>query len=176
MDMGHGKMRDIYKSVWDTPPLLKMEVYPSDKAPVFTSKHKKPILYKWGFDSYDKKGLLINARAETVVNKPLFRNDFLNHRCAIPCSGFYEWDSAKNKYYFSRADGNLLYLGGFCHEADGDSRFIVLTKNATLPVNQIHSRIPVLLDRYTLDDYLNDTHFASDYVSLDSEIQLKYYK
>lgn len=174
MDMGHGKMRDIYKSVMDMPPLLKMDVYPSNNAPILTAKTTKPILCKWGFDRYDKKGLLINARAETVAEMPTFHKDFRSHRCVVPCNGFYEWDNAKNKYCFTRADGKLLYLGGFYHEADNDSRFVVLTKNATTPVSQIHYRIPVLLAANHIDDYLNDTLFATNFVGLDSDIALNY--
>ena len=174
MDMGHGKMRDFYKSVMDTPPLLSVEVYPTSKAPILTASSLKPVLCKWGFDSYGKNGLLINARAETVVEKQMFREDFMQRRCVIPCNGFYEWDSAKNKYYFSRADGKLLYLAGFCHENDDDRRFIVLTKKATAPVSQFHHRIPVMIEMESIDDYLNDAKFATDAIALDSNIELIY--
>lgn len=173
MDMGHGKMRDIYQSVMDTPPLLCVDVYPSNNAPILTANTTKPILCKWGFDYYNKKGLLINARAETVDEKPTFQKDFRTRRCVIPCNGFYEWDSAKNKYCFTRADGKMLYLGGFYRESD-DRRFVVLTKSATTPVSQFHHRSPILLSADHVDDFLNDTKFATNYIKLSGDIQLKY--
>ena len=47
-----------------------------------------------------RKGLLINARSETVLTKPFFRSDFENRRCLIPAHGFYEWDAEKKKKYY----------------------------------------------------------------------------
>jgi len=47
--------------------------------------------FSWGFPSPYNKSLIINARAETVTTKPMFRQPFITHRCIIPISGFYEW-------------------------------------------------------------------------------------
>ncbi len=48
-------------------------------------------LLTWGFPGPSGKGLVINARAETVMDKPLFRLPFQGHRCLVPANGFYEW-------------------------------------------------------------------------------------
>ena len=54
---------------------------------------------KWG---YQLPGtLVINARAETVAEKPLFRDSVRSRRCLIPSTGFYEWDGQKRKYLFT---------------------------------------------------------------------------
>ena len=56
---------------------------------------------RWGFPDFQGKGLLINARAESALQKKTYRDSMLNRRCVIPAKGFYEWNSAKEK--FSRA-------------------------------------------------------------------------
>ena len=133
IDTNYTEMSDIYQILTDdSKPYFVGDIYPSNQAPIFTSGSLLPVFCKWGFVSYDKK-LLINVRAETVTEKPMFSKHFSEDRCVIPCNGFYEWDSAKNKYYFTRADERLLYLCGFCKTTGGENSFAILTKNATRP-------------------------------------------
>ena len=47
----------------------------------------------WGFHRPDKKGLIINARSETALEKPMFRQSMLTRRCLVPCSWYYEWET-----------------------------------------------------------------------------------
>ena len=49
----------------------------------------------WGFPQYQKKGLLINARAETALERKMFRDSVLHRRCIIPAKQFYEWDQGR---------------------------------------------------------------------------------
>lgn len=170
MDMGHAEIAEIYRDLSDMPPLLKLDVYPSQQAPIFTAESPSPQFVKWGFDGLYGKQLLINARAETVTEKPFFANDFAHSRCAIPCSGFYEWND-KIKHLFVRRDGKALYLAGFCKMQD-TKRFIILTKPATSPVEQFHDRIPVLLDKTDIDEYLHDLRFAQSSIIAESAIDL----
>ena len=56
-----------------------------------------------------------NARAETVANKPMFRDAFKRHRCIVPASGYYEWlkrPDGRQPYYISAADGGVLSFAG----------------------------------------------------------------
>lgn len=171
MDMGHPQIADIYRGLQEVPPLLRLDVFPGQFAPLFTARSTLPQLFKWGFDGPYGKQLLINARAETVTEKPFFAHDFAACRCAVPCNGFYEWDENKQKHLFVRPNGKILYLAGFCKQQDVE-RFIILTKPATLPVSKFHHRIPVLLDRNEVDDYLNDSVFATEVNARDNPIEL----
>ena len=148
------------------------DIYPTYYMPVI-STDKHPILSKWGFGKFDGKGVLINARAETVTDKQTFRKSFLERRCLIPACGFYEWDTQKNKYYFERSDGKILYLGGFFRNEDGENKFIILTKQSTPPVERYHHRIPVIVGDDIKDYYLNDTDFARQFILTDNQIKLK---
>lgn len=148
------------------------DIYPTYYMPVITQDNH-PLLSKWGFGRFDGKGVLINARAETVTDKQTFRKSFLENRCLIPVSGFYEWDTQKNKYYFNRMDGKVLYLGGFYRNEESEIMFIILTKQSTPPVEKYHNRIPVIVGEDIKDLYLNDKEFASQFILTDNQIKLK---
>ena len=111
---------------------------------------------KWGFLRSDGKGLLLNARAETAAQKPTFRESLLNRRCVIPASRFYEWDKAKRKAAFSRSDSRLLCFAGFYRVEEGDLRFIILTTGANESVLPVHERMPVIIDREQIPEWISD--------------------
>ena len=75
------------------------DVYPSAVVPML-AQHETPLFARWGYERFDKKGLLINARSETVTQKPTFRKDFFERRCLIPANGFYEWTEDKQKVFY----------------------------------------------------------------------------
>ena len=58
---------------------------------------------------------MINARAETVCEKPMFRRSMAAQRCVVPATGYYEWDAGKHKYFF-QLPGKPLYLAGIIHD------------------------------------------------------------
>ena len=148
------------------------DVYPSATVPVL-AHNAAPLFARWGYERFDKKGLLINARAETVTQKPTFRQDFFERRCLIPANGFYEWTENKQKVFFRRKDRLPLLLGGICrHKKGGEASFVILTKDATPPVDAYHDRIPILIETNNIEKWLGDTLFAVDILSLPSGLPL----
>ena len=122
-------------------------------------------LLKWGFVPGWSKDLsfgshLINARSESVTEKPAFRHAIKYRRCIIPASGFYEWshsDSRKQPYYIRMADQTPMCMAGVWESwkaPDGSEleTFAILTTAANKLVEPIHDRMPVILhpDRFTL--------------------------
>lgn len=99
---------------------------------------------------------MINARAETVAEKPAFRAAFKRRRCVVPASGFYEWkradDGSKRPHHFRRADGEILCLAGlweFWESAESGEvleSFAVIVTEANQTVAPIHDRMPVVLE------------------------------
>ena len=73
------------------------DIRPTDVAPVIekTDHGLKLSTCKWGYPLAKGKNLVINARVETVLDKPAFQNGILYHRILIPASGFYEWNQLK---------------------------------------------------------------------------------
>ena len=111
----------------------------------------------WGFVPAwsNKPGLSrpINARAESVANKPMFHGAFSRNRCLVPCDGYYEWrgqGAAKQPYYFTAADGGPLLIAAL-HEFNnnlqpGTSHTVCLvTREADGVLRDVHHRMPVLL-------------------------------
>jgi len=97
---------------------------------------------------------LNNARAETVAEKPAFRDAFRRRRCLVPMNGFYEWQregARKTPHYFSLHDGGLFAVAGIYdtwRDAGGEARctFAVLTTAPNALMAPIHDRMPVILD------------------------------
>ena len=129
--------------------------------------------YVWGFPGVEGKGLIINARCETVLEKRLFAESVQNRRCLIPANGFYEWTKNRQKVFFRREDNFPLLLGGICrYEKGGEASFVILTKEATPPVDAFHERIPILIETNNIEKWLGDTLFAADILSMPSGLPL----
>jgi putative SOS response-associated peptidase YedK len=97
---------------------------------------------------------LINARCETLGEKPAFRKALKSRRCIVPISGFYEWQRqgrGKQPYFVTSADGTPLTLAGLWEEWNGLLSFTVITVPANEQVSAIHDRMPAML---SLDEAL----------------------
>lgn len=110
-------------------------------------------LMKWGLiPSWAKDpaigNRLINARAETLTEKPSFRTAFKRRRCIIPASGFYEWKKVakgKQPYYFELQTASLFALAGLWESWQGIETCTILTTAANELLQPIHDRMPVIL-------------------------------
>lgn len=113
---------------------------------------------------------LINARSETVAEKPAFRRAFQQRRCLIVADGFYEWQQApqgktKQPYLIRLREGALFAFAGLWErwrssETD-ETRFscTILTTTANVVMAPIHPRMPVILSPSTYDAWLDPTHY-----------------
>jgi putative SOS response-associated peptidase YedK len=125
-------------------------------------------LMRWGLIPAwvkDPKGfsLLINARAESVLDKPAFRNAMRRRRCLIPADGFYEWRETggrKQAFFVRRRDGSPFAFAGLCETWTGPNgeeldtaAIVTTTANRTLSV--IHDRMPVILPDKAFDLWLD---------------------
>ena len=112
--------------------LTQGDIRPTDVAPVIgQSEHGLELgICRWGYPLSKGKNPVINARVETVMDKPSFQNGILYHRLLIPAGGFYEWNSLKEKSTFTRPDSSVLYMAGFCDWFENERRFVILTTTA----------------------------------------------
>lgn len=115
--------------------------------------------FQWGLVPFWAKdpaigNKMINARAETVAEKPSFKNALKQRRCILPADGFYEWDKAggtRQPYHFRRADGALFGFAGLWEEwkrPEGGPPLLsctIITTEANETVGRIHDRMPVIL-------------------------------
>ncbi len=132
------------------------EIRPTNTVPVIVADERtsQARLMRWGYPKWDGKGVVINARAETVAEKSMFRKSLLERRAVIPTTGFYEWrhegGKVKEKYMFRVPGESMLYLAGMYNtykEPDGSTRehFAILTTAANNSMVDYHDRMPVLL-------------------------------
>lgn len=134
-------------------------VHPSEAALVLRADYDSVVaeVLRWGYESARKNTLIFNARSETVKEKPLFRYDYENRRCLIPANKFYEWkntgEKKKEKYEFS-VPGEILYLAGIYHKEPEGDRFTILTREAERCMVGVHSRMPLILHREDMEEWL----------------------
>ena len=104
---------------------------------------------------------MINARCETVAEKPTFAEGFAHRRALVPADGFYEWrrrGGASVAHHFRRRGGGPYAMAGlWMPPAAGGAtpRFVILTTAANALVAPVHDRMPVILDREALDRWLD---------------------
>ncbi|MFK7753801.1 MAG: SOS response-associated peptidase [Sedimentitalea sp.] len=116
------------------------------------------VAMRWGFLPHWYKAenagpLLINARGETLAEKPAFKAACRDRRCIIIATGFYEWtktpDGARLPWYFTRRDGAPIAFGGIWQSWGRDTpqtTCAIVTTAANTHVSAIHHRMPLILD------------------------------
>lgn len=143
----------------------KGDFYPSQNAPIVLKDEDMAIkLAKWGFSYNNQKGLVINARAESIKSKPMFKKSFYSERCIIPANMFYEWKDEGNrkkiKHRIGLQHSNLVSLGGVYRlSLDENSKkqltFVIITTEAEGAMKEIHSRMPLIIKNEELDTWLD---------------------
>lgn len=112
---------------------------------------------RWGFPGPGGKGLVFNARSESVTEKPMFREGVARRRVAVPVSWFYEWNKSKEKYTFTREGSRVLFLAGFYNRYQDGEHFVILTTEANSSMAPVHSRMPLILDKDQVRDWILDS-------------------
>lgn len=129
------------------------EIFPTAVVPVISNSRSlkpMPFLMQWGFPHFQGSGVMINARAETALEKPMFKKSMLERRCLIPASNYFEWErtgKVKRKYAIRETDGGLTYMAGIyrLNEVTQLPTFVILTCDAASNIAFIHPRMPLIL-------------------------------
>jgi putative SOS response-associated peptidase YedK len=132
------------------------------------SGKREPCVLRWGLVPSWAKDLsggarMINARAETVLEKPSYRAAFQHHRCLIPADGFYEWRGAgrkKEPVHFRFKDGRLFAFAGIWESWQPPAGGVIescaiLTTEANDLVRPLHDRMPVVIAPERFADWLS---------------------
>jgi len=122
---------------------------------------------RWGLIPSWSKGVdsrysMINARAESIHEKPAYKRPFRRSRCLIPASGFYEWKKQKDKkqpYCITHKDHQLMAFAGIWDLWKGQSETIkscsIITTDAASSIRHIHERMPVILENSAFATWLD---------------------
>lgn len=158
--------KDINKKI--TP---HYNIAPTQKIPVIyknKNQENKIEFMKWGLVPFWAKDpkigyKMINARAETLTQKPSFKHLLKSKRCLVPSSGFYEWkriDKRKVPYYIGIKNSKIFSFAGLYDnwkDSVGNElkTFTIITTNSNNTLKPIHNRMPVILEREFEEDWLD---------------------
>jgi putative SOS response-associated peptidase YedK len=149
-------------------------IAPSHLAPIIMNTNPSLISYQsWGLVPYwtkagEKPLIMINTRAESLLEKPGFKSYLNKKRCLIPASGFYEWkaDAAgKQPWYIRLKSRELFSFAGIWGEyanSDGELlyTFSIITTGPNKHMSEIHNRMPVILNEETEQLWLAGSNMA----------------
>lgn len=137
------------------------EVFPSETAAVLAEGFG-PAAFVWGYPLHGTKRIIINARSETIFEKPMFRKSVVDKKCLIPCTGFFEWkkqDTGKQKYKIKPKGENFFYLAGlyntYYNNGSPEQRFVIITAPANESMIEIHDRMPLIVTKQNADNWIN---------------------
>jgi putative SOS response-associated peptidase YedK len=165
---------------WNFPP--SYNVCPTDPVNVIrpNADGREFVRMRWGLiprwwskPLKEMRVATFNARAETVQEKPFFRDAFKRNRCLMPISGYYEWQNTpdgKQPYYFTRRDGQPMTIAALWdtwHDKSENKQIESCAMVITEPnkfVADIHDRMPVILEREHFETWMrtDDLREAAD--------------
>lgn len=144
--------------------VLDRDIRPGDTAPVIAAAADEGpdnrlciCRQKWGYPGPGGKGLVFNARSESVFEKRMFRDSVRLRRAAVSVSWFYEWNGNKEKFTFTRAGSRVLFLAGFYGRYEDGDRFVILTTQANASMAPVHSRMPLVLEKEQVREWILDS-------------------
>jgi putative SOS response-associated peptidase YedK len=159
----------------------RYNIAPSQVVPVIREVDvREMIACKWGLVPFWAKdpsigNKMINAKAETLAEKPSFKQALVKRRCLIPADGFYEWQKkgkgASQPFYITLRNGDLFAFAGLWEEwksPDGNilQSFTVITVEPNELVSTIHNRMPAILKPADEASWLNLKNRPGDIVQI----------
>lgn len=151
----------------------RYNIAPTQPVPVILDRGdgRELAMFRWELIpswSKESKGF-INARAETLEDKPSFKESFQRRRCLIPADGFYEWQRhgrSKQPYFFQLKDEAPFAFAGIWDRWQGNGLNITSCAIITTTPNEllatIHDRMPVILDDEAQDNWLRSEARLAD--------------
>jgi putative SOS response-associated peptidase YedK len=137
-------------------------------AVITNSDHDKISFLRWGLVPSWAKDVkiganMINARAETILEKPSFRTAFSRRRCLVPATSFFEWkqEKVKTPYVIKLIGGEIFSMAGIweeCKNPEGTiiKSFSIITTEANQAMRLLHHRMPVILSKQNEHAWLSD--------------------
>ena len=149
-------------------------IAPTQNTPILLFNEKRFVKnMRWGLVPFWAKDLkmgsrLINARVETLSEKPSCRNLLRSNRCVVITDGYYEWmqtGNGKIPYYIFHPQKNILPMAGLWDKWIDDNNkeyhtYTVITTEPAKPISHIHNRMPVILNDDGIDHWINSNTSA----------------
>ena len=146
------------------------DVFPGALAPVIArnkSGERRPFAMLFGFVlSGQKNKKILNARLETAAERPLFKDAWQSRRCIVPATYYYEWEHPSGqkaiRYAIRPSTSDAVYLCGLYRVENGVPQFVILTREAEPEIAFIHDRMPVMIPKSRIDDWIDPAQKPED--------------
>ena len=159
-------------------------IYPTQYSPVVVSEGGKyhienmhwGLIPSWSKDSKFATNL-INARIETIKEKPSFKGLINTSRCIVIASGYYEWVQTENgkQPCYIHGEYDVLPIAGLWTRWNNTKSFTIITKLANSSVANLHHRMPLIIEKNRIKSFLDHSiNFNSSYQK--QEVKLNYHK
>ena len=128
----------------------KYNISPGQSPVVISLKKNNFYLNKihWGFKVPKLGKLVINARSETIIEKPLFKNLLLQNRCLIPANSWFEWNNENKPYLIKHKKNEIIAFAGLQRlEENKERSFVIITAEAGRNLKTIHKRTPLVINK-----------------------------
>jgi len=151
--------------------VLRYNIAPTQDVPVIVQDRENSsrhlVAMHWGlvpFWSKDPKSAsrMINARSESLADKPAFRQAFLKRRCLVPADGYFEWQKSgktKQPFYIHRTDDQPFAFAGLWEVWHGTEpalkSYSIVTSESSQLTRDLHERMPVILHPSDYDQWLD---------------------
>ena len=152
-------------------------ISPTQYAPIIFQDNTNRVLrnMRWGLvpswskdDRFASK--LINARSETIHEKPSFKNLISTNRCIVLANGYYEWvytDNKKQPYFIYSTENRLISMAGLWTEWESVATFTIITKKSDQSISHLHHRMPLIIPYENVDSYLDNRNLLKDFIQID---------
>jgi putative SOS response-associated peptidase YedK len=152
-----------FRPTWNAAPTQTLPVIVEDEGALSVRGMHWGLIPKWTKPGEKPKVAPINARSETLAEKPMFRSLIKQRRCIVPANGFYEWKregSAKQPFFIEPTRHQLMLFAGLFDEAqaiDGEplESFAIITTSSNRTMADLHDRMPVILEDDDLEAWLD---------------------
>lgn len=152
-----------FRPTWNAAPSQQLPVIIEDNGKSVLRTMSWGLIPKWTKPGEKPKVSPINARSETLTEKPMFRSLIKSRRCVVPANGFYEWqrkEGGKHPFFIEPEEGQLMLFAGLYDEAqaqNGDplESYAIITTEANDQMSALHDRMPVILDPDDVADWLD---------------------
>ncbi len=159
-------------------------ISPGQDSPILIALNKSKIVKKmnWGLIpswsiNNSRRGNMINARYETIFDKPSYKNLIKTNRCIILADGYYEWSKNQNNKianYIHSPNNPLLPIAGLWSKWEYHKKHIytytIITINARKDIKHIHNRMPLILNKNCIDNWLNNNEIMKSVTLYNGEI------
>ena len=169
-------IKDFSIDSWDSKQIIPhYNIYPSSYTPVLISKNKTRVVkdMKWGLipswaSNSSIGNQMINARSESILEKPSFQNLVNKNRCIIFSSGYFEWkilNKKKQPFYITKSTNKILPLAGLwttweSKKSEITHSYAIITGKAQSNLEHIHHRMPIILRRNNIEKWINSDKYS----------------